>query len=134
MTTGVVNSADLMIFYNGSAIACQTNAKLSITRDMRETTCKQSGAFRERQPSYLEWNMSGDGNLRYDSSTPNAATLLTAMLSGAQCALALKTGVSGDPVIYGNGYLTTYDVDSPASNENCTFSYEFMGTGAIAVS
>lgn len=134
MTNGVVNSSDLMLFVNGSAIACQTNAEWSITRSFRDTTCKQSGIFKAQLPSILEFNVSGEAWVNYAASTPNVSTVLDLIIDGTLCGLALKTGVSGDDVLYGQGYLSSYTLTSSGTNENAAFSYEFMGTGAVAVS
>lgn len=134
MTNGVVNSSDLMLYVGGSAIACQTNAEWNITREFRDTSCKQSGQNRERLPSYLEFTVSGEAWVNYAASTPNVSSMLDLIIDGTKVGLSLKTGVSGDDVLHGQGYMSSFTKNSSGMNENASFSYEFMGTGAVAVS
>lgn len=123
-----------MLFVNGSAIACQTNAEWNITRSFRDTTCKQSGQYKAQLPSILEFTVSGEAWVNYAASAPNVSTILGYMIAGTLCGLAMKTGVSGDEVLYGNGYLSSYTLTSSGTNENAAFSYEWMGTNTVAVS
>jgi hypothetical protein len=129
-TTGVVNTKLLKIFVGSTAITCQTDGSLSITNDTRDTTCKDSGQFKEMLYGQTGWEISGSGLGSYDG-TMSLSQLTTLALAQTVSTVSFKTGVSGDDILTGNVIWTKMDIASAGTNQNVTISYSGTGTGTL---
>ena len=131
MTTGVVNTKLLKIYIASGAITCQTDATLSITNETRDTTCKDSGQFKEMLYAQTGWEISGSALGSYDG-TLSIAQLTVLTLAQTVSTVSMKTAVSGDDILTGTVLWTKLDIASAGTNQNVTISYTGMGTGALA--
>lgn len=131
-TTGVVKSQLLKIYTGATAITCLTNASVSMSTEMRDTTCKDSGDWTDNLPGTRTWSMSGDAYYSFDGAN-GASALFSAWTGGTLTMLVYQTAVTGDKKYTGSGYITSLEFTSPGgTNENCTFSFEFQGAGALS--
>ena len=132
MTTGGIQSSTL-IFYVGStpvAFTCQTGASLTISNATRETSCKGSGQWTEKQYGQTSWSGQGTAFASYDGTfSVNEITAL--FIARTISPVVFGTGVSGDDKLSGSVIWKELTIDSPGSNENVTISYSFEGTGAL---
>ncbi len=133
-TTGTVLAKN-MALYTGSptatVITCQTNASISQSTNMFETTCKDSGAWGAQQPGVKSWTASGEGNLAFDA-TNGYEDLWDAWNTQAAVAVVFQTGVTGDIKFSGSGYISSLELTSNGSDEAVTFSFEITGNGALS--
>jgi hypothetical protein len=129
-TTGVVNTKLLKIYIGSTAITCQTDGSLSITNDTRDTTCKDSGQFKEMLYGQTGWEISGTALGSYDG-TMSLSQLVTLALAQTVSAVSFKTAVSGDDILSGNVIWTKMDIASAGTNQNVTISYSGTGTGTL---
>jgi predicted secreted protein len=106
-SVGVVNTKLMKWFVGSTAITCQTDGTLSITNDTRDTTCKDSGQWKELLYAQTGWEMSGTATVSF------------------------KTAVSGDDIYTGTVIWTKMDIASAGTNQNVTISYTGMGTGVL---
>jgi predicted secreted protein len=133
-TTGTVLAKN-MAFYTGSTtpvlITCQTNASLSQTTNMFETTCKDAGAWGAQQPGVKNWTASGEGLLAF-SATNGYTVLWDAWNNQTAVSIVFQTGVTGDTKFSGTGYISSLELTSNGNDEAVTFSFEITGSGALA--
>ena len=131
MTPGVINTKLLKIYIASGAITCQTDATLSITNETRDTTCKDSGQFKEMLYAQTGWEISGSALGSYDGSL-SIPQLTVLALAQTVSTVSFKTSVSGDDILTGTVLWTKLDIASAGTNQNVTISYTGMGTGALA--
>jgi hypothetical protein len=129
-TTGVINTKLMKIYVGSTAITCQTDGSLSITNETRETTCKDSGQWKEYLYGQTSWEISGTALASFDG-TQNIDEMTPLVLNQTVSTVAFKTGVSGDAIFGGSVLWTKFDVQSAGTNQNVTISYTGTGTGAL---
>lgn len=61
-TVGVYSGNLVMVYNDGTAIGCTTNATLTITNNSEESTCKDDDGAVTRIPGAQEWSISVSGN------------------------------------------------------------------------
>jgi hypothetical protein len=129
-SVGVVNTKLMKWFVGSTAITCQTDGTLSITNDTRDTTCKDSGQWKELLYAQTGWEMSGTALGSYDG-TMSLHQLVVLALAQTVSTVSFKTAVSGDDIYTGTVIWTKMDIASAGTNQNVTISYTGMGTGAL---
>lgn len=133
-TAGIVNSSKVKIWTGSStpvAVACLTDASFSISAEMRDTSCKDTDQFGAVLPGKISATLSGSGLWAFDAASgANANVLHAAILASTQISWVFGTGVTGDPKYSGVGYLTSLELGSPGSFDNCTYSFEIQVSGA----
>jgi len=133
MTTGVVNTKLLKWYVGSTAITCQTDGTLSLTSDTRDTTCKDSGQWKEALYGQTGWELSGTALGSYDG-TMSLHQLTALIIAQTVSTVSFKTAVSGDDIFTGTVIWTKMDVTSAGTNQNVNISYTGMGTGALVQS
>jgi predicted secreted protein len=129
-TTGVVNTKLLKIYVGSTAITCQTDGTLSLSSDTRDTTCKDSGQWKEALYGQTGWEISGTALGSYDG-TMSLHQLTALIIAQTVSTVSFKTAVSGDDILSGSVIWTKMDIASAGTNQNVTISYTGMGTGAL---
>ena len=130
-TTGTVNSTLMVIKVGSTTISCLTDASLSMTQEMRDTTCKDSSSWNNALPAKRTWEMSGSAFFAYDA-TYGAADLFTLYNTQASATVKWGTTVTGDKVYSGTAYLTSLEFAASGTDENTTINFTFQGVGALA--
>lgn len=132
-TTGTVLAKNMAIYKDGSPdtlISCQVDASLSLTTTTFETTCKDAGAWGAARPGTKSWTMAGTGNLAWDAAY-GFNDLFTLYSDQTATAFVISTGVVGDKMLYGTGYLTDLNLTSSGNDAAVTFEFTVTGNGAI---
>jgi len=129
-TTGIVNSRLLVIKVGTVTVSCLTDATFSITRNTRDTTCKDSGGWSNVLAAAGSWEMSGSALFSFDG-TYTYDDLYTLITTGATASVKWGSTVTGDTIYSGTGLLTSLEATSPGTDENATYSFTFMGVGEI---
>ena len=132
-TAGVVNTKLLKIYVGATAITCQTDGTLSLSSDTRDTTCKDSGQWKEALYGQTGWEISGTALGSYDG-TMSLHQLTALIIAQTVSTVSFKTAVSGDDILTGTVIWTKMDIASAGTNQNVTISYTGMGTGALVQS
>lgn len=130
-TTGTVLAKNMKMYVGATAITCQTDASISMSTNMFETTCKDSAANSAFLPGSKSWTASGSGNLAFDA-TYGAEELFAAWDAQTSMSIVFQTAVTGDKKYSGSAYITSLNINSSGNDEAVTFDYELQGTGALA--
>lgn len=133
-TTGVVKAklVKIQAIADGGTLAsvtCLTNAELSVTNNMRDITCKDSGIYTDALPDTQSWSMSGEAFVNYGASNGHDEVSALALSQGL-LNVDYGTGVTGDTSFSGDGYFTSFSVTA-ANEGNATFSFEITGVGQL---
>jgi TP901-1 family phage major tail protein len=113
-------------------VACATSGTFSGSMEVIDATTKDNDGEREILTSSLSWTMACDGLIEYglSSTVKSGADLFTLWKNKTKIKLAWTTGVDGDIMYWGKGYITTYE-ESAGLNEVASFSVNFEGDGTI---
>ena len=132
MATAGTIKAKLMKIYTGgtpAAITCLTNAELTVTNELREISCKDTGIYQEFLPDTQTWTVSWEALAAFDAAN-GIDEVSTAVLAQTSTAVVFQTGVTGDTKWSGNVYWTSFNVTG-GNTGNATFSFEGQGTGQL---
>lgn len=131
-TTGTVLAKNMAMYWTGSdtVLTCQTNASISMSTNMFETTCKDSGAWAEPRPGTKSWTASGEANLAFDA-TYGIDDLFPLWYNQTEVTVTFQTDVAGDTKYTGSGYISSLEITSNGNDEAVTFSYQLDGAGAL---
>lgn len=146
-TTKIVRGDDLMLFDDGKcSIAFATSHTLTLTSDVTEISCKDSGIWKEAKVNKLGWEITSE-NLystkeytklyqKWTSATPIVAYWGTAYMSngtredGIDSPNAYMSPDTAANLSYGNVIITNLSVNA-ASGDNATFSVTLQGIGKL---
>ena len=103
-------------------IACGTNASLNITNDMIETVCKDNDGARSVLPGQQSINITIEGLTAFDNV--GRTELFASVKDKTQLTLRYGSGVTGDPYVQVNAYITSFEETAPL-NDSTSFSVSF---------
>ncbi len=125
-TTGTVKGNLVGVYIqDGSTfdlIACGTNASLNITNDMIETVCKDNDGARSVLPGQQSINITIEGLTAFDNV--GRTELFASVQNKTQLTLRYGSGVTGDPYVQVNAYITSFEETAPL-NDSTSFSVSF---------
>lgn len=132
-TTNVVNST-LLKLYTGdptpAAVGSLTDATLSVNHEPRDITTKDSAGWRELLEGLRSFSISGTCLLAYDDANGGMAQV-DSTLDRTFISFEIGTGVAGDPRMSGEGYVTSFELSSPGSEDNASVSFTIEGSGEL---
>ena len=145
-TTKIVRGDDLMLFDSEQkSIAFATSHTLTLTSDVTEISCKDSGIWKEAKVNKLGWEITSE-NLysteeytklyaKWTNATPIVAYWGTTYTSAAETGNGVDSPVSywipdPAPLSYGYVLITNLSVNA-ASGDNATFSVTLQGIGKL---
>ena len=114
-------------------IACGTNASLNITNEMIETVCKDNDGARSVLPGQQSVNMTIEGLTAYDNH--GRTELFAAAKNKTQLTLKYGSGVSGDPFVQVDAFITSFEETAPLNDStsfNVSFDCDNMTTGTFS--
>tara|TARA_B100001093_G_scaffold18299_1_gene16590 strand:- start:152 stop:574 length:423 start_codon:yes stop_codon:yes gene_type:complete len=138
----IVNATDVVLKIDVTAatsyvkILHSTSASLSISREMRDSTTKDSQAFSQSLAGLVSWELSGDGFVDFASdSALETDELITQMLKGTGTntddpKVTVQFGVAGN-FYTGSAFITSISLDAGVE-ENATYSISLQGTGSLS--
>lgn len=129
MTTDVINGTDLLLYVEGVAIAGSASHSLTLNSETRDTTNKDTAKWRTVLGGRLTWGISGSGMFAFDA-TYGYSQLMALLIAGTVVTLKFSTEVAGNKHWSGEAIITKIDMEAP-DGQNTTFSYEFVGKGAL---
>ena len=136
-TNGVINGTKFGVYAAGTKIAYATSASISMNHNLRDTSTKDSGGWRDQLEGQRDWEVSVEGMLIFLDSAGSAITGLTMnelfasyITTRTQVTVKFSTAVSGDVEWEGEAFLTSLSADTP-NEDSSTWSGSFSGTGAL---
>ena len=129
-STGTILAKNMSFQLNDVTVTCQTNCEISMSTEMFETTCKDTGAWSEPRPGTKSWTASGEANLAFDA-TYGIADIFTLWYDQTEEDFIFTTGVNDDSEFIGAGYINSISVSSQGNDAAVTFTYELTGAGAL---
>ena len=129
-TVGVLNSTKVGIYVGGVLVGHLTDASISMTHDPRETTSKDSQGWKEFLEGIRGATISGTA--WYTVDHPQGADDLFALLNSRQQAtIKIASSEVGDRAYEINGYITNLNINSPGAEQNVSYDFSFVATGAV---
>lgn len=130
----VQNATDVTLSVGGKVISHATSCSLSISRELRDASSKQSGGFTKNLDGIISWEVSGDGFIDLDDGGVNtifssAFTTMTNVATDPVVAVVFTIGSSGDTYT-GNAYITSLSADA-GFEDNATYSITLNGTDGL---
>lgn len=121
----------MLLAIDGDIIGCAVNVEFNATRDLLSAACKADGAYGSSLPGTINATISGDGLYQPDSTVP-ALSLLALLMNGTEVDFSFGTNQSGDQVITGKAYATSYTQSGP-EGDFATYAFEFAVNGPFYV-
>ena len=136
-TDGVINGTKFGVYVAGTKVAYATSASISMNHNLRDTSTKDSGGWRDQLEGQRDWEVSVEGMLIFTNLDGTAVTGLTAnelyssyIYARTQFELKFSTEVTGDIKWSGQAFLTSLSADTP-NEDSSTWSGSFSGTGEL---
>jgi len=125
-TTGTVKGNLVGVYIQDGAsydlVACGTNATLNISNEMIETVCKDNDGARTVLPGQQSVTITVEGLTAYDNV--GRTELIDAVIDKTQLTLQYGSGVTGDPYIQVDAYITSFEETAPL-NDSTSFNVSF---------
>jgi predicted secreted protein len=139
-STGITNGTLIAIYKDVAGtltkIANATSNDFSITKDMIETTNKDSGGAKEYIAGEYGYTMSVEGMFEEDASVGASISwkeMITDLLAGTAVTIVMTSNVTGDLKLSGSAFFNDLKLTAP-QNAVSTFTASIQGTGALTVS
>lgn len=139
-TTGITNGTLIAIYKDISGtltkIANATSNDFTITKDMIETTNKDSAGAKEYIAGEYGYTMSVEGMFEEDGSVGALISwkeIMTDLLAGTIVTIVMTSNVTGDLKLSGSALFNDLKLTAP-QNAVSTFTASIQGTGALTVS
>ena len=136
-TNGVINGTKFGVYAAGTKIGYATSASISINHNLRDTSTKDSGGWRDQLEGQRDWEVSVEGMLIFVDGSGGAIADKTAdelytsyIASRTEFEIKFSTEVSGDIKWTGNAFMTSLSMDTP-NEDSSTWSGSFSGTGQL---
>jgi predicted secreted protein len=139
-TTGITNGTLIAIYKDISGtltkIANATSNDFTITKDMIETTNKDSAGAKEYIAGEYGYTLSVEGMFEEDASVGAGLSwkeMITDLLAGTSVTIVMTSNVTGDLKLSGSAFFNDLKLTAP-QNAVSTFTASIQGTGALTVS
>ena len=135
-TSGVINGTKFAVYAGATKIAYATSASISMNHNLRDTSTKDSGGWRDQLEGQRDWECSVEGMLIFEEAGGAIAGLTMDELYTAYIAtrtvltLKFSTEETGDIKWSGQAFLTSLSADTP-NEDSSTWSGSFSGTGVL---
>ena len=138
-STGITNGTLIAIYKDVAGtltkIANATSNDFSITKDMIETTNKDSAGAKEYIAGEYGYTMSVEGMFEEDASVGALISwkeILTDLIAGTSVTIVMTSNVTGDIKLSGSAFFSDLNLTAPR-NDVATFTASIQGTGALTV-
>lgn len=134
-TAGVINSRLLRVYVGSTpvAVACATDAQITFSSELRDTTCKDTGGWRDILPGLKSAQVTTSGLYKDDDAPTDGGfvDLYDDWDASTQVTLRMSTEVTGDTFWSMPAYITNLELNSSGVDENVTYSATFEVAGTI---
>jgi len=137
-TPGKISSTLMRVRWKDPAVtlACATDATFSLSTELRDTTCKDTGGWRDLLSGLKSGQITTSG-LYIDSDAPADAGfthLFTAWNTGDPVPIEFGTAVTGDTMWECDAIITQLEMNAPGVNQNITWTATFEIAGTVTMS
>jgi TP901-1 family phage major tail protein len=134
-TAGVINSRLLRVYTGASpiAVACATDAQFSVSTELRDATCKDTGGWRDILPGLKSGQITTSGLYKDDDAPADGGfvDLYDDWAGNTSVTVRFSTEVTGDTYWEASAYITSLELSSSGVDENVTYSATFEIAGTI---
>jgi len=127
-TTGKVKGNAMLIYKDGVAIACTTQASLSYTNEQIEVTCKDNDGAKQYLLGGSNWSFTVGGIFQFDNV--GIDDLSDMAINKETATIRFGTDVIGDFYFEGDCIITSLNVESNV-NAVVTYTATLQGTGPL---
>jgi predicted secreted protein len=136
-TNGILNGTKFGVYAAGTKIGYATSASISMNHNLRDTSTKDSGGWREQMEGQRDWEVSVEGMVIFVDNSGGAISDITMnelytnyIATRTAFTLMFSTEVTGDIKWIGEAYMTSLSADTP-NEDSSTWSASFSGTGTL---
>lgn len=129
VTAGVVNGNNVLLYVDGTAVACSTNAEVSYTNELIEVTCKDNGGAKQYLLGSGDWNMTLEMFWKFDAAF-GADDLWDLALNKTTVEAMFSNENAGDFRLVGDALITAINGVAPL-NGGVTASVTLQGTSTL---
>lgn len=129
MTAGPVSGNAMLIYKDGVAIACTTDASFTLTNEEIVVTCKDNDGAKQVTLGGQEWEFTVGGIFQFDNV--GADELTDMAIDKTTAVIRFGTAVVGDFYLQGSAKITNINITSPL-NAPVTYTATFKGSGPIS--
>jgi len=136
ITNGTLISIYKVIATVNTKIANATSNDFTITKDMIETTNKDSAGAKEYIAGEYGYTMSVEGMFEEDASVGALISwkeIMTDLMAGTEITIVMTSAITGDLKLSGAALFSDLKLTAP-QNAVSTFTASIQGTGALTVS
>lgn len=126
----ITNSTAFKVYKTTTAVSDLTDASMSLNKEFRDTTTKDTGGNREGCAGLFSGSISFSA-LHDNSATLGFDTLFADFLAGTALTIVFGGAVTGEKTYTGSGIFTNLEISSPGTEENVTYSGTFELSGAV---
>ena len=134
-TSGVINTRLLRVYTGDTpvAVACATDAQLSLNTELRDATCKDTGGWRDILPGLKSGQITTSGLYKDDDAPTDGGftDLYDDWSAGTEVTVRFSTEVVGDTYYEASAYITSLELNSSGVDENVSYSATFEIAGTI---
>ena len=127
-TTGPVSGNIMIIYKDGVAIACTTEASFTLTNEEIIVTCKDNDGAQQITIGGQTWEFTVGGIFQFDNV--GADDLTDMAIDKTTAVIRFGTDVVGDFYLQGTAYITNIAITSPL-NAPVTYTATLKGSGPI---
>ena len=138
-STGITNGTLIAIYKDIAGtltkIANATSNDFTVTKDMIETTNKDSAGAKEFIAGEYGYTMSVEGMFEEDASVGALISwkeIITDLIAGTEVTIVMTSNVSGDLKLSGKALFSDLSLTAP-KNDVTTFTASIQGTGALTI-
>lgn len=128
MTTGKVSGNLFLVYMDGVAIACSTEASVNITNEQIEVTCKDNNGAKTYILGGQDASFTVGGIFQFDNN--GADQLTDAVIDKETVTVRFGTDVVGDFFLEMDAIITSMDITAPLNNVT-TYSATFSAAGPL---
>jgi predicted secreted protein len=136
ITNGTLISIYKVIATVNTKIANATSNDFTITKDMIETTNKDSAGAKEYIAGEYGYTMSVEGMFEEDASVGALISwkeIIADLMAGTEITIVMTSAITGDLKLSGAALFSDLKLTAP-QNAVSTFTASIQGTGALTVS
>ena len=134
-TAGVINGTLFGVYAAGTQVAYATSASISMNHNLRDSSTKDSGGWRDQLEGQRDWECSVEGMLIFEDGGAIANLTMDELYTNyiatrTEFTLMFSTEVTGDLKWTGQAWMTSLSADTP-NEDSSTWSASFSGNGAL---
>lgn len=127
----IINGSDILIFDADTEfpLVCQKNVTISMTDNMIDATCKQSGGFMVNMPGLREFSFTADALVDFDIDVDEIGidTLFAAYEAKTPINIRIANPAFTVEYYTGLAYINSIEVNAPLEDV-VTYTASFTGT------